>query len=146
MTFLILFYKMADPTLLTTFYSFTLAIIIFLATKFLDQNEKIREFLTSNFDQWENDKETFENLKDGIYGQIWMMIPILLGILLNGYLLIDTVFSNWATIGWKNYTLIMFILLSILFMFAQPIINNLVVVHAGYKGNPQKWMNFGKKK
>ena len=86
---------MADPTLLTTFYSFTLVIIIFLATKFLDQNEKIREFLTSNFDQWENDKETFENLKDGIYGQIWMMIPILLGVILNGYLLIDTVFNRF---------------------------------------------------
>jgi len=120
--------------------------IIFLATKFLEHNDKIREFLTKNFDKWENDKETFKNLKDGIYGQIWMMIPILFGILLNGYLLTDTVFSNWKTIGWKNYTLIILILLSVLFMFAQPIINNLVVVHAGYKGNPEKYMNWGKKK
>lgn len=137
---------MTDATLLTTFYSFTLAIVIFLASKFLDHNEKIREFLAKNFDKWENDKETFETLKDGIYGQIWMMIPILFGILLNGYLLVDTVFSNWKMIGWKNYILIVLILLSVLFMFAQSIINNLVAVHAGYKGNPEKYINWGKKK
>ncbi|MBT4824531.1 hypothetical protein HN695_07440 [Candidatus Woesearchaeota archaeon] len=137
---------MADPTLLTTFYSFTLAIIIFLATKFLDHNEKIREFLASNFDKWEKDKETYENLKDGIYGQIWMMIPILFAIFLNLYLLVDTVFENWKSIGWKNYVLIIFIFISILLIFAQPIINNIVTVHAGYEGNPEKYMNFGKKK
>ena len=137
---------MADPTLLTTFYSFTLAIVIFLTTKFLDHNEKIREFLARNFDMWENNKETFENLKDGIYGQIWILIPILLAISLNLYLLVDTVFENWKTIGWKNYALIIFIFISILFIFGQSIINNLVTVHAGYKGNPEKWMKFGKKK
>ena len=137
---------MTDAMLLTTFYSFTLAILIFLASKYLDHNEKIREFLVKNFDKWENDKETFENLKEGTYAQIWMMIPILVGILLNGYLLVDTVFSNWKMIGWENYILIILILLSVLLMFAQPMINNLVVVHAGYKGNPEKYINLGKKR
>src|SRR3989344_889642 len=135
---------MADPTLLTTFYSFTLAIIIFLATKFLDHNEKIREFLASNFDKWEKDKETYDNLKEGIYGQIWIMIPILFAIFLNLYLLVNTVFESWKSIGWENYVLIIFIFMSIVFIFAQPIINNLVTVHAGYEGNHEKYMNFGK--
>jgi hypothetical protein len=90
---------MADPTLLTTFYSFTLAIIIFLATKYLDHNEKIREFLVKNFDKWEEDKETYGNLKDGIYGQIWILIPILFAIALNIYLLVKTVFDNRGNLG-----------------------------------------------
>ncbi len=137
---------MAEPTLLTTFYSFTLAIIIFLATKYLDHNEKIREFLVKNFDKWEDDKETYKNLKDGIYGQIWILIPILLAISLNIYLLITTVFGNWKDLGWENYFLIGFISISILFIFGQTVVNNLVTVHAGYKGNPEEWMNFGKKK
>jgi hypothetical protein len=137
---------MTDATLLTTFYSFTLAIIIFLATKYLEHNEKIREFLAKNFDKWEGDKDTYQNLKDGVYGQIWILIPILFAIGLNLFLLIDTVFDNWNTIGWKNYTLVIFIAISILFIFGQAVINNIVIVHAGYKGNPDEWMNFGKKK
>ena len=137
---------MVDPTLLTTFYSFTLAIIIFLSTKYLDHNEKIREILVKNFDKWEDDKETYDNLKDGIYGQIWILAPILLAISLNIYLLINTVFENWKSLGWENYFLIGFISISILFIFGQAVINNLVTVHAGYKGNPEEWMNFGKKR
>lgn len=120
---------------LTTYYSFILAILIFIASKYLDSLDEIRKIILNGVEEIKDNKMNYNGIEIGMRWKIFEGFVIFSGILLDFLLLLNSVFSLGLIIPYGNIILVILILISIILVFIQPIINNLAIAKMAYKGN-----------
>lgn len=125
---------MAEASILATYYSFILAILVFLATKYLQTLENIRTMIVNNFGIIEKNKQHYDALKGGMRYQIFIGSALVLGIMIDSYLLINSVFPNFA-IPSIDLFLIILVGLCVFLIFVEQIVNISKITDVAYKGN-----------
>ncbi|MBN2331380.1 MAG: hypothetical protein JXC85_06200 [Candidatus Aenigmarchaeota archaeon] len=125
---------MAGAEVLATYYSFILAILIFLATKYLQTLENVRRIIVENFEHIEKNKQHYNALKSGMRYQIFIGSILVLGIIIDSYLLINVVFPG-LVISLGDIFLIILVALSVFLIFAEQIVNISKITDVAYEGN-----------
>lgn len=124
---------MVEITALTTFYSFVLAILIFLASKYLETLESVRKLVVNDLEDIKGNKQHYRILKGGMYYKIFIGILIVSGIGIDLYLLINTIFPNFI-IPPVDLILIGIVTLSIMSTFIEQILNIMKSIDVAYEG------------
>lgn len=124
---------MAEIAALTTFYSFILAILIFLASKYLETLESVRKLVVNNAEHIKGDKQHYTILKGGMCYKIFIGILVISGIGIDSYLLINTIFPNFI-IPFLDLILIGIVTLSTILIFLEKIVNIMKSIDVAYEG------------
>lgn len=124
---------MVEITALTTFYSFLLAILIFLASKYLETLESVRKLVVNNIEHIKGVEQHYKILRGGMHYKIFIGILIVSGIGIDSYLLINTIFPNFI-IPLLDLILIVIVALSIILIFLEQIVNIMKIIDVAYKG------------
>ena len=124
---------MTNIATLTTYYSFMLAILIFLASKYLDTLESVRKLVVNNFEHIKGDKQHYDLLKTWMKYNIFVGLLIVSGVVIDSYLLINSVFPNLA-IPSLDLALITIVGLAIVLIFLEQIVNIMKIINVAYEG------------